>query len=580
LLAGEDNLILGESAGFLESRRMTVSPTPQVSVDRRRYRRVVRFFSGAILQFVWWEIVLRGILGSGFVNRSFSRRWQRVARRYRALAVELGGLLIKLGQFLSIRVDVLPLEVTSELAGLQDEVPAERLPDIQAVIEAEYGQPLDRVFARFTPEPLAAASLAQVHRARLLTGDEVAVKVQRPRIESIVETDLQAIRTTTRWLKRYGPIRRRVDLDRLYEEFSRTTRNELDFVAEGENAERFAQNFADDPGVRIPRIYAASSTRRVLIMENMIGFKVTDSEALAAVGIDQREVAHRLFDTYLRQVFVHNFVHADPHPGNLFIQPLVSLPGQPRGFRLVFLDFGMVATVPERVRQHLRDFLLGYASRDAARVVAAYQGAGVLLPGADLARLEQAEAELMERYSGLTMRQAQELAMTEWESMAREYRDILYEMPFQLPTDLLFVGRAIAILFGIATTLDPDFDPWQAVEPFARQMAAEEFKRDWREILGELETATRMILSLPGRADRFLGQAMRGELTMETSWSADSMHTLRRVESSVNRLATAVVFAALLLAAVAVYVAEGGGVVSYGLFGLAAVALLATLFRR
>ena len=559
---------------------MTVSPTPQVSVDRRRYRRVVRFFSGAILQFVWWEIVLRGILGSGFVNRSFSRRWQRVARRYRALAVELGGLLIKLGQFLSIRVDVLPLEVTAELAGLQDEVPAERLPDIQAVIESEYGQPLDRVFARFTPEPLAAASLAQVHRARLLTGDEVAVKVQRPRIESIVETDLQAIRTTTRWLKRYGPIRRRVDLDRLYEEFSRTTRNELDFVAEGENAERFAQNFADDPGVRIPRIYAASSTRRVLIMENMIGFKVTDSQALAAAGIDQQEVARRLFDTYLRQVFVDNFVHADPHPGNLFIQPLASLPGQPRGFRLVFLDFGMVATVPERVRQHLRDFLLGYASRDAARVVAAYQGAGVLLPGADLARLEQAEAELMERYSGLTMRQAQELAMTEWENMAREYRDILYEMPFQLPTDLLFVGRAIAILFGIATTLDPDFDPWQAVEPFARQMAAEEFKRDWREILGELETATRMILSLPGRADRFFGQAMRGELTMETSWSADSMHTLRRVESSVNRLATAVVFAALLLAAVAVYVAEGGGVVSYGLFGLAAVALLATLFRR
>jgi predicted unusual protein kinase regulating ubiquinone biosynthesis (AarF/ABC1/UbiB family) len=559
---------------------MTVSPSPQVPVDRRRYRRVVRFFGGAILQFIWWEIILRGILGSGFVNRSFSRRWQRVARRYRAMAVELGGLLIKLGQFLSIRVDMLPLEVTAELAGLQDEVPAERLSDIQAVIEAEYGQPLDRVFAQFTPQPVAAASLAQVHRARLLTGDEVAVKIQRPRIESIVETDLQAIRTTTRWLKRYGPIRRRVDLDQLYEEFSHTTRNELDFVAEGENAERFAQNFADDPRVRIPRIYAASSTRRVLIMENMIGFKVTDSEALAAAGIDQQEVAHRLFDTYLRQVFVHNFVHADPHPGNLFIQPLVSLPGEPRGFRLVFLDFGMVATVPERVRKHLRDFLLGYASRDAARVVAAYQGAGVLLPGADLVRLEQMEAELMERYSGLTMRQAQELAMTEWQDMAREYRDILYEMPFQLPSDLLFVGRAIAILFGIATTLDPDFDPWQRVEPFARQMAAEEFKRDWREILGELETATRMILSLPGQADRFFGQAMRGELTMQTSWSADSMNTLRRVESSVNRLAAAVVFAALLLAAVAVYVAEGGGMISYGLFGLAAVALLAVLFRR
>ncbi len=464
----------------------------EVPFDRGRYFRVVRFFAGTIAKFVWWEIILRRILGRRTVERSAEQRWQKTAKRFRKLAVELGGVLIKLGQFLSIRVDVLPRVVTQELAGLQDEVPAESLTDIQAVIEGEYGLPTEKVFAWFAPQPEAAASLAQVHRARLLTGDEVVVKVQRPRIEITVETDLRAIQTATRWLKRYRPIRRRVDLDRLYAEFSRTTRSELDFVAEGENAERFGEIFADDPGVRIPRIYAETSTRRVLIMENVASIKITDFEAIEAAGISRREVARQLFDAYLEQVFVHNFIHADPHPGNLFVQPLPSVLGemglidasQGTPFRLVFVDFGMVATIPERVRPFFREYLIGFVTKDTGRMVRAYQAAGILLPGADLVRLEQMETDLMERYSGLTMQEAQEQAKNEWHELAHEYRDIIYDMPFQFPTDLLFAGRTLAILFGIATSLDPEFDPWKAIEPFARQMAAEEVKRDWRGIAG------------------------------------------------------------------------------------------------
>jgi predicted unusual protein kinase regulating ubiquinone biosynthesis (AarF/ABC1/UbiB family) len=240
----------------------------------------------------------------------------------------------------------------------------------------------------------------------------------------------------------------------------------------------------------------------------------------------------------------------------------------------------MVATIPERVRTHLRDWLIGFATRDAGRIVRAYQGAGMLLPGADLARLEQMEAELMERYAGLTLRETQQMAMGEWEDLAHEYRDILYDMPFQLPTDLLFVGRAIGILFGIATALDPDFDPWRAIEPFAREMATAEVTRDWRGIAGELEKMVRLVLSLPGQADRFFGQATRGELTVRTAWSPETTRTVHRVEVAVNRLAAAVVFAALLLAAVAVYVTQGAGPVSYTLLALAAVALLVALTRR
>jgi predicted unusual protein kinase regulating ubiquinone biosynthesis (AarF/ABC1/UbiB family) len=190
------------------------------------------------------------------------------------------------------------------------------------------------------------------------------------------------------------------------------------------------------------------------------------------------------------------------------------------------------------------------------------------------------EAELLERYWGLTLREAQELAMNEWQNLALEYRDILYEMPFQLPTDLLFVGRAMAILFGMATTLDPDFDPWQAMAPFAEQMAAGEVKRDWRGVVEELEKAARLLLSLPGQADRFFSQATRGELTVRTSWTPDATRTIRRVETAVNRLTGAVIFAALLLAAVGLYVTQGEGGASTILFALAAIALLVTLSRR
>lgn len=568
-----------------------MTPTP---FDRPRYLHIVRFFGGVIAHFILWEIVLRRVAGRRIVERSLSRRWQRIAHRYRLMAIELGGVLIKLGQFLSVRVDVLPRVVTAELSGLQDEVPAEEPADILGVVEAEYGRPASAVFAFFASEPEAAASLAQVHRARLHGGDEVVAKVQRPRIETIVETDLRAIQTAARWLKRYGPIRRRVDLDRLYDEFAATTRRELDFVAEAENARRFAANFQDDPGVRVPLIYGEASTQCVLVMENVADIKIGDIAALEAAGIRPKEVSDRLFDTYLRQVFVHNFLHADPHPGNLFVQPLP--PQGPAGgdgagdgardgnrgrpFRLVFVDFGMVAVIPERLRPHLKEILLGFATGDAGRTVRAYQGAGFLMPGADLARLEQIEAETMARYSGLTLRQAQQAAMNEWQSMAKEYRDILYQMPFQLPTELLFVGRALAILSGMASALDPDFDPWQAIEPFARNMAAQEARRDWREILGELEKMGRLALSLPGQADRFFQRAAQGDLTVRSTWTPEASRTLRRLETAIDRLAGAAVFAALLLSGVAVYLVRGAGTVSTVLLVLAGLALLYTLARR
>src|SRR5512133_3473733 len=449
--------------------------------DRRRYFRAVWFFARMFVSFIWWDLVLRRVpLLSGVSRRTALGRWRATARRFRRLALQMGGVMIKLGQFLSIRVDVLPVEVTSELAGLQDEVPAESLADMLQVIEREFGRPAGEVFAWFSPLPEAAASLAQVHRARLPDHQEVVVKVQRPRIGMLVETDLAALRLAARWLKWYRPIARRADLDRMFAEFASTTRAELDFVAEGKNAEHFAADFADNPGIHIAQVFWEYSTRRVLTLENVASLKITDFVAIEAAGISRSEVARRVYDAYLTQIFVNNFVHADPHPGNLFVRPLPwPEPGEPqtavpegavllsglrdgdsrsggprasdpsagappaaartgRPFELIFVDFGMVAVIPQRLRAALREYIIGLGLQDGHRIVQAYVDAGILLPGADLKALEELHDVLFRGLAGVRMGQLAEVAYAQAEIMMRQYRDLIYEMPVQFPTDILF----------------------------------------------------------------------------------------------------------------------------------------------
>ena len=329
-----------------------------------------------------------------------------------------------------------------------------------------------------------------MHLARLHDGEEVVVKVQRPRIELLVETDLAALRLATNWLKLYKPITRHVDLDRLYEEFARTTRKELDFIAEGRNADHFADNFANDRGIYIADVFWEHTTRRVLTLENVASIKIDDLAAIDAAGISRAEVARRLYDIYLEQIFVHSFVHADPHPGNLFVHPLDpspnAAPGTPRPFWLIFVDFGMVAVVPENMRGAMRDMAIAVGTRDAHRLVQAYYDAGMLLPGANRRRIEELHDAMFARFGGVRMGQLSDVAMQQAEFLLREYRDLIYEMPFQFPTDVLFAMRAVAILSGMATTLDPHFDPWAATLPFAERLASAQLTRDWRSILDEL----------------------------------------------------------------------------------------------
>ncbi len=563
-------------------------------IDRKRYRKVRWFFAKAFLHVIWWDIILNRPILRWFRTPPLPR-WQKIARRYRFLAVEMGGVLIKLGQFLSIRVDILPAEVTGELAGLQDEVPPERFEDIVAQVEGDFGRPISEIFEWFAPETVGAASLAQAHLARLASGEEVVVKVLRPNIEVLVETDLSAIALAIRWLKYYKRVSRRVDLDWLAEEFMTVTRNELDFEAEGRNAEHFARDFADDPQVCIPKVYWEYSAAYVLTLENVGYIKIGDLAAIDAVGVSRPKVAKKFYNIYMQQTFITNFVHADPHPGNVFIKPLPHpdeiaagvtdfkpddpVPYKPdRPFQIVFVDFGMVAVIPERLRASLKEYAIGVGTRDAHKIVQSYVNAGVLLPGADLKRLEEVHEEMFARFWGVRMGQMRDVALNEARYFIREYRDVIYDAPFQFQVDMLFVMRAVGILSGMATNLDPNFDPWTETIPFAERLAADELQQNWRGWWQEFVVLGQLLLKMPTQLDRVLTLAQRGNLTVQTSLAPDARKTIQRLERVINRLNWMVVAVGLLIAGVNLRVSHEGDVLGGSMIILALVAFLWGVF--
>jgi predicted unusual protein kinase regulating ubiquinone biosynthesis (AarF/ABC1/UbiB family) len=538
---------------------------------RGRYLRVLSFFARVVLGVIWWDLILRRVGLRRLSQRTAPTRYQRVAQQYRALATRLGGVWIKVGQFLSARLDVLPESITSELANLQDEVAPEPFESMRQVMEEALGSNVEVSFAWFDETPLASASLGQVHRARLTEGDRVVVKVQRPHIHDLIKIDLAALKRVLSWVKRYRPITRRVDLDALFDEFSRTLWEEVDYLAEAENARRFATMFAEDPSVRIPGVYASHTTERALTLEDVYYIKITDFAAIDGAGLDRREVADRLFRTYLRQIFVEGFFHADPHPGNLFVEPLEE--GE---WRLIFVDFGMVGRVTPEMKQGLRDLVIAIGTRDLDRLMQAYQTMGVILPGADLARIRLAEGTMLERLWGKSMRDLIRTHPEEMRRFANEFRDLLYEMPFQLPSDLLFLGRCVAILSGMCTGLDPDFNVFEGLQPFAEKLLAEEGDTWLSELLKVLVEQGRALVSLPSRLDAALARMERGDLTVMARAAPDLKAQLNMLTLAIQRLVGAGIFAALLITGSLLYV--NGNLLEGGLgYGLALITLFWTL---
>lgn len=534
------------------------------TIDKVRYRRITRFFAGVVAHLVWWDVILRRVL-PGRVLSSRSTRWRTIARRFRNIAVDMGGVLIKLGQFLSSRVDVLPLEITEELQGLQDEVPAVDIDSILDVLAQDLGD-LGETFTEFERTPLAAASLGQAHRAWLpprtdtSPGTAVVVKVQRPGIVGVVQTDLAALRVVAQWAMRYRPIRRRANVPALMEEFAKTLWEELDYHAEVDNAERFREMFADNKGVQVPFVYRALCTGRVIVLENVEGLKLTDSETLEAHGIDPKQVAERLLDTYFFQIFKEGFFHADPHPGNLFILPVTSnqqpatddqQPTTSNPFRLVFIDFGMVGRISDKMSQNLQKWLLSVMQRDAQGLTEVYQDLGFFLPGADLDRITEAQTVVLDQIWGRNLLEMTRPDPREVQELGSEFRDILFEFPFQVPQDFIYLGRALGMLSGLASQLDPEINPWYQIEKYGREIVTGEAAQ--RAGFDAIIEFFKPFVSLPGQAQRTLTALERGQLRIQTVPDKATTRRLERIEKQLGRLQLSILGAAGLISATLLY---------------------------
>jgi predicted unusual protein kinase regulating ubiquinone biosynthesis (AarF/ABC1/UbiB family) len=523
-----------------------------------RYRRILWFFAILLLQLIWWDLLLPRI-GLGWLSRrTRPERLRRAAHSFRLLAVRMGGVLIKVGQFLSSRLDVLPREMTDELAGLQDEVPPESFDSIRQVIESEFSLPVSQLFTDFDPNPLASASIGQVHRAHIRVRTEqaqgsdplfaVVVKVQRPNIPAIVETDLSALRVVSNWVKRYPPIRKRANVPALLEEFSRSLHEEIDYLTEGKNAETFATNFKGYPGVRVPSVSWEHTTRRVLTLQDVWAIKITDYEAIERAGISRAEVADRLFQTYLKQIFEDHFFHADPHPGNLFVYPQAPIDeGKSVRWELVFVDFGMVGRITPSLFAGLREMLIGVGLHDPRRVVKSYQMLDVLLPGTNTELLERASARVFDRFWGKSTQEMMRMGREEADQFIHEFGGLLYEMPFQVPENLILLGRCVGILSGMCTGLDPAFNAWTGLSPYARDLVQAEAGGSWQTWLSEIGNWTRVLLSLPGKTETLLDRIEQGRL--EVRLPELNIHVVR-LEKAINRLVGAILLAAFLLGAV------------------------------
>ncbi|CAG0929359.1 aarF domain-containing kinase [Thermoflexales bacterium] len=532
---------------------------------RQRRNRIVFFWFRVLVSAFWWDVLVRSLGGRKWANRTALQRYLNHARRFRALAIDLGGVMIKLGQFFASRVDILPKEIIDELASLQDEVPPESFDDIRAVLERELNRPLGEIFASIDPVPTAAASLGQVHHVTLKGGELDIVKVQRPGIEALVTIDLQALRTAAGWVKRYGPIRRRVDVDALYDEFSQTLYQELDYLAEGRNIEQFAADFKDWENIRIPHLHWELTTRRVLVMENIGAIKVSDVRAYQTQGVLASEVALALYDFYLQQVFINGFFHADPHPGNMFVEPLAD-----GAFTINVVDFGMVGKLSTHTRTQLREMFLGIATRDASRVVHAIDTAGWLLPWADRREIERAATRVFARYWGISMSDIQNLDVNEMRGFLSEFRSLIYQAPFQIPADLLFLGRALGILSGLATQIDANFNIFEAAAPFAQKLLATESGTLRQEAVKQITETALALVRLPRQFDRMVDLLASGDLRVTINEQDRLLHELTRLNRSAARVSWAIMSMGLFLGAV-LLLAIGQTAFSLIAFGLALV---------
>ncbi len=414
---------------------------------------------------VWRYLVFRGAEGSA----KKQARLQKQAVWMKESLIRLGPTFIKIGQSLGTRADLLPLEYVKELATLQDQVPAFSTAEAFSIIESELGRSLHESFVEIDSAPIAAASLGQVYRARLHTGQEVAVKVQRPNLESTIAFDVAILFRLVKLTNRFFPkANENADWEGMLHEFHSTIFEEMDYVKEGRNADRFRYNFRTWRAIRVPKIYWSHTNTRVLTLDFVRGTKVVDLDGLRAQRISPVKVNRLLIRCYLKQLLEDGFFHADPHPGNLLVMD---------SGHLAFFDFGMVGRIDPKLQTQMIDAFFHVVSRDVKGLGQDIINLNFLKPGVDPETVRPVVESLFTHYLNL------KLGEVNFKELTYDLAEVIYEYPFRLPSNFTYVMRALMTLEGIGVVTDPGFSFFETAKPFAKEFMLRREGRLFRKMI-------------------------------------------------------------------------------------------------
>lgn len=475
---------------------------------------------------------IRSSPGVGGVQRR--RSPYTTPERLRMALEELGPTFIKLGQLFSTRSDLLPPDYLHELAKLQDAAPAVPAATIRALVEEELGSSPDEIFASFDPEPLASASIGQAHRATLHDGTLVVVKVRRPNVHSLIETDLDILQDLANRASRRWAAAANYNLRGLVSEFAVSLWRELDYVLEGRNAERFAANFAANSDVHIPRVFWPTSTSKVLTLERITGIKVDDIEELDRAGVDRRALATKAAGVAVSMVFEHGFFHADPHPGNLFIEP---------NLRIGLIDFGMVGEVDDALRRQLGTLLAAVASHDVERLATAVQELSVVKHPTDREQLRVDLVAFVGLYRGRRLGEVNVAALvSQLLALLRKHR-------LQLPSEMAAVLKLFLMVEGMGVRLDPDFNLGAFLGPYARRLMVDRYSPEAliKQLLTSGQDAAALAVDLPDKLRRLL-DLLDGSGVVVQLQGKDLEPLVGRLERVGDRLVAGIVVAAFIRA--------------------------------
>ncbi|MCL0048065.1 AarF/UbiB family protein [Dehalococcoidia bacterium] len=480
-------------------------------------------------------------------------RWERI----RMVLEELGPTFIKFGQIMSNRPDLVPQELIVELKKLQSAVPPFPEEEAKELVEEELGKSVDELFSDYTTAPIASASIAQVHRAVLKNGEEVAVKVQRPGIEQIIETDIEIMFHLAALMEKYVEEINLFDPVAIVAEFERSIKRELDFHIEAAAIERFGGNFQADRTIYVPTVYRDYSTSRVLTMEFIDGVKASSVEVLLAAGLDPKLLASRGADLVLKQVFEHGFFHADPHPGNL-----MALPGNV----VCFLDYGMMGGISMKDRGYLSGILTGVVNQDAARITKTLLQLSATPHLKDADKLEYEIQALLEQYSYRSLKSMNMgLILSQLISLIISYR-------LKVPSHFYLLTKALITIEGAGRMLDPDFDMVTHAKPFAKKLLKERMNplKLTKDLYLSAIDLSVLLRDLPSEVREILTQLKGGKIRIE--FEHKGLEPIQETHNQIsNRIAFAIVLAALLMSSALIVLAgippQWNGVPMIGIVG-------------